>query len=64
MLNLSSHRFIPFEGNPNNWAVESSKLVKHRAELFPCGVVFLALSTIENNLYFLTACNELSNGKA
>ncbi|RDE73088.1 hypothetical protein DPV93_03100 [Haemophilus sputorum] len=55
--------FVPFEGNPNNWAVESSKLANNRAELFPFGVVFLALSTIENNLYFLTACNELSNGK-
>ncbi|RDE83066.1 hypothetical protein DPV86_03975 [Haemophilus parahaemolyticus] len=61
---MSCHVVIPFEGSPNNWAVESSKLVTNRAELFPCGVVFLALSTIENNLYFLTACNELSNSKA
>ncbi|THA07302.1 hypothetical protein D3M73_02805 [Rodentibacter pneumotropicus] len=28
-------------------AVESSKLVLNRAELFPCGVVFLSLSTID-----------------
>ncbi|TRC51320.1 hypothetical protein FEA40_00505 [Mannheimia haemolytica] len=41
---------------PINRAVESSKLVKHRAELFPCGIVFLALSTIVKNCYFLTAC--------
>ncbi|MEZ7766263.1 hypothetical protein O3795_02225 [Haemophilus parahaemolyticus] len=54
---------VPFDGNPENRAVESSKLATNQAELFPYGIVFLALSTIENNLYFLTACNELSNGK-
>ncbi|WP_192882113.1 hypothetical protein [Haemophilus haemolyticus] len=53
---------VPFDGNPENRAVESSKLATNQAELFPYGIVFLALSTIENNLYFLTACSELSNG--
>ncbi|AXP41788.1 TPA: hypothetical protein ACPJCO_000216 [Haemophilus influenzae] len=46
---------VPFDGNPENRAVESSKLATNQAELFPCGIVFLALSTIDKKLLFLTA---------
>ncbi|QEQ58177.1 hypothetical protein F1541_02355 [Haemophilus influenzae biotype aegyptius] len=48
--------FVPFDGKPENHrAVESSKLANNRAELFPFGVVFLTLSTIDKKLLFLTA---------
>lgn len=46
---------IPFDGNPENRAVSSSKPVINQAELFPYGIVFFALPTIGKNSCFLTA---------
>jgi hypothetical protein len=49
---LNWHLFIPFDGNPENRAVGSSKPVNSQAELFPCGIVFFALPTIEKFVTF------------
>lgn len=45
---------VPFDGKPKSWAVGGSKLAIILAELFPCGVVFLAPPTIDKIIYLFS----------